>query len=212
MTPTRLALLSPASGSRQCRASTDLGRGPHVSSSLHMHLPIPPLPSSFLSLSLPSFFYLSLSLSFLAIHLFHPFLLFLSSLNLFLPHTINKSTLEKTDKKLSASGGSPAPGKTGRHQHWRGWGATCVPPATPSTPPRRSSTVWSAHPSSPQRECRPVHLVLVMTLTRHRPMRAMRKQCPRQAWHSSWTHLHKGKLHFLKTDFLEVWYILRFFL
>lgn len=61
MTPTRLALLSPAAGSRQCRASTDLGRGPHVSSSLQMHLPISPLPSSFLSLSLPSFFHLSLS-------------------------------------------------------------------------------------------------------------------------------------------------------
>lgn len=46
MTPTRLALLSPAAGSRQCRASTDLGRGPHVSSSLHLHLPISPLPTS----------------------------------------------------------------------------------------------------------------------------------------------------------------------
>lgn len=61
MTPTRLALLSPAAGSRQCRAGTDLGRGPHVSSSLHLHLPISPLPSSLLSLSLPSFFHLSLS-------------------------------------------------------------------------------------------------------------------------------------------------------
>lgn len=61
MTPTRLALLSPAAGSRQCRAGTDLGRGPHVSSSLLLHLPISPLPSSLLSLSLPSFFHLSLS-------------------------------------------------------------------------------------------------------------------------------------------------------
>lgn len=158
MTPTRLALLSPAAGSRQCRASTDLGRGPHVASSLHLHLPISPLPSSLLSLSLPSFFHLSLSL--LLSWLFICFILFFSSFSSLksVPHTINKSTLEKTDKKLSASGGSPDPGKTGRHQHWRGWGATYVPPATPSTPPRRSSTVWSAHPSSPQRECRPVPL------------------------------------------------------
>lgn len=75
MTPTRLALLSPAIGSRQCKASTDLGRGPHVSSFLHMHLPISPLPSSFLSLS----FRHSLPLSFLPSWLFICLILFFSS-------------------------------------------------------------------------------------------------------------------------------------
>lgn len=102
MTPTRLALLSPASGSRQCRASTDLGRGPHVSSSLHMHLPIPPLPSSFLSLSLPSFFYPSLSLSFLTIHLLHPFLLFLSSLKS-VPSTYHQQMHPGEDRQKALS-------------------------------------------------------------------------------------------------------------
>lgn len=100
MTPTRLALLSPAAGSRQCRASTDLGRGPHVASSLHLHLPISPLPSSLLSLSLPSFFHLSLSL--LLSWLFICFILFFSSFSSLksVPHTINKPG-EDRQKALS---------------------------------------------------------------------------------------------------------------
>lgn len=72
MTQTRLALLSPAIGSRQCKASADLGRGPHVStvSSTCTYLPtmLPSFPHSAFhhSLSLS----LSLSLDFICTILF----------------------------------------------------------------------------------------------------------------------------------------------
>lgn len=157
MTPTRLALLSPAAGSRQCRAGTDLGRGPHVSSSLLLHLPISPLPSSLLSLSLPSFFHLSLSPSFLTIHLLHPFLLFLLFLKICSFHipSTNPPWRRQTKSSQPQEAAQPLAKldaiNTGVAEELH------ASPATPSTPPRRSSTVWSAHPSSPQRECRPAH-------------------------------------------------------
>lgn len=185
MTPTRLALLSPAAGSRQCRAGTDLGRGPHVSSSLLLHLPISPLPSSLLSLSLPSFFHLSLSffLDYSFASSFSSLPLFLKICSFHIPSTNppwrrqTKSSQPQEAAQLLAKLDAINTG-VAEELH--------ASPATPSTPPRRSSTVWSAHPSSPQRECRPVPLCSRHdTDTRHRPMRAMRKQCPRQAWHSS---------------------------
>lgn len=75
MTPTRLALLSPAVGSRQCKASTDLGRDPMFPVSSTCTCPSP----HFLQLSSHSAFrrsFTSLFPSFLTIHLLHPFLLF----------------------------------------------------------------------------------------------------------------------------------------
>lgn len=75
MTQTRLALLSPAMGSRHCKASADLGRRPHVSavSSTCTCLPtiLPSFPHSAFRHSLNPLFP-----SFLTIHLHHPFLLY----------------------------------------------------------------------------------------------------------------------------------------
>lgn len=164
MTPTRLALLSPAAGSRQCRAGTDLGRGPHVSSSLLLHLPISPLPSSLLSLSLPSFFHLSLSffLDYSFASSFPSLPLFLKICSFHIPST-NPPWRRQTKSSQPQEAAQPLAKldaiNTGVAEELH------ASPATPSTPPRRSSTVWSAHPSSPQRECRPAPSVLVMTLT-----------------------------------------------
>lgn len=129
-TPTRLTLLSPAVGSRQCKASTGLGRGPHVSSFLHMHLPISPLPSSFLSLSFRHSF-TSLFPSFLTIHLPHPFLLFFLFLKICSFH-IPSTNLHWRSKTNSSQPQEAVHGKTGLHQQRRGWGATCAAPVTPS--------------------------------------------------------------------------------
>lgn len=128
----------------------------------------------------------SLSPSFLTIHLLHPFLLFLLFLKICSFHipSTNPPWRRQTKSSQPQEAAQPLAKldaiNTGVAEELH------ASPATPSTPPRRSSTVWSAHPSSPQRECRPVPPCSRHdTDTRHRPMRAMRKQCPRQAWHSS---------------------------
>lgn len=212
MTPTRLALLSPAAGSRQCRASTDLGRGPHVSSSLHLHLPISPLPSSLLSLSLPSFFHLSLSffLDYSFASSFSSLPLFLKICSFHIPST-NPPWRRQTKSSQPQEAAQPLAKldaiNTGVAEELH---ASLQPPLPHllAALARCGQHTPQAHKGNAGQPPCSRH----DTDTRHRPMRAMRKQCPRQAWHSSWAHLHKGKLHFLKTDFLEVWCILRFFL
>lgn len=211
MTPTRLALLSLAVGSRQCKASTGLGRGPHVSSFLHMHLPISPLPSSFLALSLPSFFYLSPSFlpSFLTIHLPHPFLLFFLSLKICSFH-IPSTNLYWRSKTNSSPPQEAAHGKlysinTGVAEELHALLQSALPSLT-------SLALCSQHTPQAHKEGNagqsPPVLVMTLMLDRGRW----------EPWGSSVqgkhgiARLHKGKLRFLKTDFLEVWCILRSFL